>query len=523
MSDVASGGGDSGHNVELRLRAAVESSPSGLLMIDADGKIVLVNREVERLFGYSREELLGRPVELIVPERFRNPHPGYRAGFSHSPSIRAMGAGRNLYGRRKDGTEVPVEIGLTPVATAEGLFVISSIVDISARRAAEDEQRRLEEQLRQSQKMEALGRLAGGIAHDFNNVLGAIVGYAELVGASEISREAAEDVGELLKAAARGKELVDRILRFSRRQEVVPRSLDLAQVVEEVSRLLRATLPARIAIHVAVDQAVPRVLADATSVHQVLMNLATNASHAMTAGGQLEIELRPFYVRDSFARANPGLREGAHVLLRVRDTGHGMDEATQARAFEPFFTTKAPGMGSGLGLAQVHGILRDHGGTVWLESAIGSGTTVSCLFPSIEGAGLDEARAASAAAPGRGQRILYIDDEASLAEVGRRRLVALGYAVTTATDPTEALARFRASPESFDLIITDYSMPHMTGVELARELTRARPGIPILLLTGYAEEFPPELVSGVGVRRILPKPVTIDNLAEAVAYVLNIH
>ncbi len=522
MSDVNSGG-SSGQNVELRLRAAVESSPSGLLMIDAQGTIVLVNREVERLFGYSREELLGRPVELIVPDRFRGRHPEFRAGFSHAPSIRAMGAGRVLYGRRKDGAEVPVEIGLTPVATAEGLFVISSIVDISARRAAEEEQNRLEEQLRQSQKMEALGRLAGGIAHDFNNVLGAIVGYAELVGSSDIPPDAADDVRELLKAATRGKELVDRILRFSRRQDVVPRSLDLAQVVEEVTRLLRATLSARIEIHVVVDRAVPHVLADATSVHQVLMNLATNASHAMAAGGRLDLELRPFYVRDSFARANPGLREGIHVLLRVRDTGHGMDTETQARAFEPFFTTKAPGSGSGLGLAQVHGILRDHGGTVWLESGIGTGTTVSCLFPAIEGGELDEPVEMPVASRGHGQRVLYVDDEPALAEVGRRRLAGLGYTVSTATNPAEALARFRAAPDAFDLVITDYSMPHMTGLELARELTRSRRGVPILLVTGYMEEFPTDLVSGAGVRRVLSKPVTLASLGEAVANLLNAH
>ena len=192
------------------------------------------------------------------------------------------------------------------------------------------------------------------------------------------------DVDEVLRAAARGKDLVERILRFSRRQDVVPRPMDLGQVVREVTRLLRATLPASIDIRLGLNPTTPRVMADATSVHQVLMNLATNASHAMEGGGVLDIDLQPFDVRDSFARANPGLREGQHVLLSVRDTGHGMDEATKARAFEPFFSTKAPGGGSGLGLALVHGILRDHGGTAWLESEVGEGTTVSCLFPAIE-------------------------------------------------------------------------------------------------------------------------------------------
>jgi PAS domain S-box-containing protein len=510
-------------NVELRLRAAVESSPSGLLMIDANGTIVLVNREVERLFGYAREELLGHHVELLVPERFREHHPGFRAGFGRAPSIRAMGAGRNLFGRRKDGTEVPVEIGLTPVATAEGLFVISSIVDITARRAAETEQQRLEEQLRQSQKLEALGRLAGGIAHDFNNILGAIVGYAELVGSSDISAEASADVQQLLKAAARGKELVDRILRFSRRQDVVPRAVDLAQVVGEVTRLLRATLPASIEIVVASEERVPRVMADTTSVHQVLMNLATNASHAMEQGGRLDIELRPFFVRDSFARANPGLREGMHLLLAVRDTGHGMDEETLARAFEPFFTTKDPGSGSGLGLAQVHGILRDHGGTVWIESTAGAGTTVSCLFPAIDGAEVEPAAQASAVSSGRGERILYVDDEAALAEVGRRRLSTLGYDVVTSSDPLEALERFAAAPSAFDAVVTDYSMPRMNGIELASRLTAIRPEVPILLVTGYMDDFPHEVVAAAGVRRVLAKPVTLAGLGDALSSLLDVH
>ena len=185
-------------------------------------------------------------------------------------------------------------------------------------------------------------------------------------------------------------------------------------------------------------------MADATSVHQVLMNLATNASHAMEGGGVLDIDLQPFNVRDSFARANPGLREGQHVLLSVRDTGHGMDEATKARAFEPFFSTKAPGGGSGLGLALVHGILRDHGGTAWLESAVGEGTTVSCLFPAIEAETPEELAQAKPVPRGHGERILLLDDEPTLIAVGERRLQALGYEVTTFNDPREALASFRA-------------------------------------------------------------------------------
>jgi len=506
--------------IELRLRAAVESSPSGLLMIDGDGTIVLVNREVERLFGYSREELLGRSIEILVPERFRQRHPSFRAVFFEDPQTRAMGVGRELFGLRQDGSEVPVEIGLNPIETEAGIFVLSSIVDISARKQAEQEQARLEEQLRQSQKMEALGRLAGGIAHDFNNILGAIVGYAELVREETKSPEVVADVDEVLRAAARGKDLVERILRFSRRQDVVPRAMDLGQVVREVTRLLRATLPASIDIRLGLNPTTPRVMADATSVHQVLMNLATNASHAMDSGGVLDIDLQPFQVRDSFARANPGLREGQHVLLTVRDTGHGMDEATKARAFEPFFSTKAPGGGSGLGLALVHGILRDHGGTAWLESEVGQGTMVSCLFPAIESETPEELTQPKPVARGHGERILLLDDEPTLTAVGERRLQALGYSVTTANDPKEGLAIFREAPEAFDLVMTDFSMPNMDGVQFARHVSTLRPDIPILLVTGYMDEFPDSTIAAAGISKVLSKPMTLATLGETVAALL---
>jgi PAS domain S-box-containing protein len=510
-----------GGTIELRLRAAVESSPSGLLMIDADGMIVLVNREVERLFGYLRDELLGRPVEMLVPERFRGAHSGFRVAFFGDAKSRSIVAGRELYGLRQDGTEIPVEIGLNPIETDEGVFVLSSIVDISARKQAEQEQLRLEEQLRQSQKMEALGRLAGGIAHDFNNILGAIVGYAELVREEIRTPAVVADVDEVLRAAARGKDLVERILRFSRRQDVVPRAMDLAQVVREVTRLLRATLPASIDIRLGLNPSIPRIMADATSVHQVLMNLATNASHAMESGGVLDIDLQPFQVRDSFARANPGVREGLHVLLSVRDTGRGMDAATKARAFEPFFTTKAPGTGSGLGLALVHGILRDHGGTVWLDSEVGEGTTVSCVFPALESEASEEFAQSRPVPRGHGQRILFLDDEQSLAAVGERRLQALGYDVTTSTDPTQALEIFRDAPDTFDLVITDYSMPQMDGLQFARSINTLRADVPILLVTGYMEEFPEVLIAATGVRKVLSKPVTLASLGESVSELLS--
>ncbi|MFN8652128.1 MAG: PAS domain S-box protein [Gemmatimonadales bacterium] len=507
---------------DARFRVAVESSPNGMLMVDATGKIILVNRAVERMFGYRREELLGQTVEMLVPERFRRRHPNDRTGFFTSPRERAMGAGHDLFGLRKDNTEFPVEIGLNPIDTEDGLFVLSSIVDISARKKAEEERLELEDQLRQSQKLEAIGTLAGGIAHDFRNILNGIIGYGELIRESVKDRSGAnEDLDELMQFAERGKELVSRILTFSRRQVGERKAMPLPQAVAEAVKLLRATLPTTVEIATDLNP-VPRVMADATAIHQVITNLATNASQAMPGGGQLQVSLETAYVRDSFARANPQLHEGEYALLTVKDNGQGMDATTRARAFEPFFTTKPAGAGTGLGLAMVHGIMKEHDGAVLLSSELGQGTTVRCYFPAI----MEESATAIATAEtlprGGGQRILLVDDEPSLARVGERRLHLLGYQVTPAVSARAALAVFLADPQAFDLVITDFTMPEMNGLELAREITRVRPDLPVVMTTGYIDDFAPGAITDAGVSRLVMKPLNMQDLGRAVADVLGI-
>ena len=508
---------DQNRSLETHLRAAVESAPSGLVMADATGRIVLVNREIERMFGYSREELLGRPIEMLVPMRSRSAHPEYRAAFLRDPRVRAMGAGRDLFGVRKDGVEVPVEIGLTPVPTEEGLFILGAIVDISARKRHEEEQRVLSEQLRQAQKMEAVGTLAGGIAHDFNNLLAAILGYAELIESSAPSdSQMQRDATEILNIAGRGKSLVERILAFSRRQLAERKPLSLDIVVREIQQLLRATLPADIELIVRTADNLPSVIADDTSVHQVLMNLATNSAHAMPRGGRLEVVAAPLYVRDSVARANPGLREGAYVMLEVRDSGEGMQGETLRRAFEPFFTTKPTGGGTGLGLAMVHGIMHEHDGAVQLESEVGVGTVVRCLFPAVNAAeSIPHARAAQDPPLGGGELVLLVDDEPSLLVVGRRRLETLGYRVRTASAPHEALQLFADESFAPQLVVSDYSMPGMTGLELCTEIAVLRSNLPMILLTGFIADIAPDVLRSAGVCAVLRKPITLLELADA--------
>ncbi len=496
-------------------RIAVDLSPSGMLAVDAGGAILLVNREIERLFGYARDELIGKPVETLVPARFAGQHPADRDVFFAHPAARRMGAGRDLYGVRKDGSEVPVEIGLNPVRTREGVVVLASVVDITARRQAE-------EQLRQSQKMEAIGTLAGGIAHDFNNLLLAIMGHAELAeGSAGDNAELRGDLEQIQRAAERGRQLVKRILAFSRQRGLARASMQVEPTAREALQLLRSSLPSTIEIREHVEDGTPPVLSDETLVHQVLMNLATNAAHAMPEGGTLSVWIGPAVVDEQAAAAHPGLAPGRYARLSVSDTGHGMTPEVQRRAFEPFFTTKPVGAGTGLGLSIIHGLVRNHGGTVELDSEPGKGTRVDVYLPAHETAPAEDAEtraaAPAAAAP---PHVLLVEDEAPLAEMLRRQVTGLGLQVTVHTSSTDALEDFRSRPGAFQMMITDNTMPRMTGLALSREVLRMRPDLPILMISGLAQTADPEDLRQKGIRRLLPKPHTGAELRQAIRELL---
>lgn len=373
------------------------------------------------------------------------------------------------------------------------------------------------EQRKQAQKMEAMGRLAGGIAHDFNNILGMIIGFTELARSSARDRAPGivTDLDEVLRAAERGKELVERILRFSRREQIVPEAIHLDTVVADAVRLLRATIPASIDIRLRHEGYLPPVVGNATGVHHLLMNLANNAVHAMPEGGILEVALEPFAADDAFVRAHPEIQQGSFVLLSVRDDGHGMDATTRQRAIEPFFSTKTAERGTGLGLSMAHGVVREHGGTMWLDSEPGLGTTVCCLFP-ISDAQSELRLDLHVTSREPRKTVMLVDDEPSLIRLGERRMKDLGYEVCGFTEPHVALEMFRERGANIDLVITDYSMPRMNGIELAREFHRQRPELPILLLTGYVEDFPLSALEASGIRRVLMKPITVAALSDAV-------
>ena len=504
---------------EERYRSLLENTAVGIY-VDVGGRFAYANRELVRILGASAASgILGReilphiapPVRAIVAERMTS-------GRGEATPLKELQL-INLQGRLVD-----VEASALPVVFDGQLATQVQVRDISDRKEAERGRASLEIQLHEAQKMEAIGTLAGGIAHDFNNILGAIVGYTELAMADAADPSAVrENLVQVERASRRARDLVRQILAFSRREEHSRRYLRLDSVVREILPLLRASLPAQMVIDAELADAAPSILADRTQVHQVLMNLATNALHAMLpAGGTLT--LREAVVDLAHNPTRPvELSPRRYVRLSVTDTGRGMDSAVLNRIFEPFFTTKGPGEGTGLGLAVVHGIMKSHEGAVTVRSRPGAGTTFELYFPAREGEEAVEALPvdASRLMLGRGERVLLVDDEATLTQLGARVLERLGYQVLAETDPMAALAALRAAPDRFDLLLTDLTMPTMSGLELLREVRQVRPDLPVVLATGYGGNLNQDQARALGVRELLFKPATVVSLGAAMRRALD--
>jgi signal transduction histidine kinase/CheY-like chemotaxis protein len=396
----------------------------------------------------------------------------------------------------------------------DGRFVRLQIAtDISRIKDLEKESLRIQAQLQQAQKMEAIGTLAGGIAHDFNNILSAVIGYTEIA-LADVPEGSSQhrNLQEVLKAGSRARDLVKQILTFSRQTEQELRPVQIKQIVTETLKLLRASLPTTVKISVDI-QSDSAVLAEPTQIHQVIMNLCTNAAHAMRArGGQLKIDLSNVVLGGSFIGQHPYLNPGEYIKLRVIDTGHGMEKAIVDRIFDPFFTTKERGEGTGMGLAVVLGIVKSHGGTITVESEIDEGSTFSIFLPVIMQE-VDHEVSVKAPIPTGTESILFIDDEKSLVDLGQQILERLGYKVTIRTSSVEALELFIEQPDKFDLVITDMTMPNMTGDELAGKLMSIREDIPVILCTGYSERISKERAHDLGIKEFILKPIVMRELA----------
>ena len=496
---------------EDRFRLLVETAPTGILICDGQGCITEANTQLQRMFGYTSEELVGQPVEMLVPEQHRGTHVGHRTGYVNNPQARPMGTGMELHGRRKDGTSFPLEISLGPLVTPEGVWISSTIIDIS-------ERKKLEQQLQVSQRLEAVGQLSAGIAHDFNNILTAITGNAKLVLADlPADHPLHQNVVEIEKASLRATQLVRQILTFGRQETPKLQVVKLAPLVGEALQLLRAALRAGIEFRTQFDQELPDISADATQICQIVMNLGTNAAHAMgnQQTGVLEIRLERVTVDPTLAHSSPELHEGPYVRLSIRDNGHGMDKATMTRIFEPFYTTKPQGEGTGLGLSVVHGIMKTHNGAITVYSELGKGTVFNLYLPAAEGATL-EAQPAQVQRElrGHGERVLYVDDEEPLVFLMGHMLQRLGYKVTGCTDPHKALETFRSRSDQFDVVVSDLSMPGMSGFDLACEILQVRPGMPMLIASGYIRPQDNEQIRSLGLPGLILKPDTVEQLGE---------
>ena len=504
---------------EERYRRLVELSPEPMCVHDGT-QIFYINPAGATLFGVENpQQLVGASIwDLVHPDEQRMVRRRLRSLRQTAQQLEPI----ELRCVRSDGQSIYVEASAVAI-THEGRPAVQSVArDITERKLAEHARQRLEEQLRQAQKMEAIGTLAGGIAHEFNNILGVILGFAELTH-YEVPQgsRASENVEEVLKAGWRARDLVQQILTFGRMSDPNREPLRIASVVQEVLALLRASLPTTIEIRQESRGEDDVVHANRTQMHQILMNLCANAEYAMReSGGVLTIGVETVEVDATLAAAHSELQPGPHVCLTVHDTGHGMIPEVAERIFEPFFTTKGVGEGTGMGLAIVHGIVASHGGAATVYSRPGEGTTFAIYLPCSAEAVAAEHQALELVHRGKGC-ILLVDDEEALERVGQAFLRRLGYEVVSRRDSREALEAFRATPQRFDLVITDQTMPHMTGEMLARELRRLRPDIPIILCTGFSHVIDAEKARALGIDAFVMKPIVMHEFARTIQQVVD--
>jgi PAS domain S-box-containing protein len=502
---------DARHAAETKYRRLVEQSLVGIYLIQ-DDRFVYVNPTMAELFGCSADEMTARPLMDFICEEDR-PMVGenvrMRIGGARD-SIRY-----HLRMLRKDGAIIHVEAQGGRAEFDGRPAILGTLLDLT-------ERKKIEAQLLQSHKMEAIGQLAGGIAHDFNNLLTAIAGNTKLALEDlPAGHSSGAYLAEIKKASGRAVDLVRRILTFSRQEPQERKIIQLEPVVEEALKLLRASLPAMLEIRTSYAAGAAVVLADATQIHQVVMNLGANASQAMGDGGVLEVCEVMIDIDADLARSSPDLRIGRYVRLSVSDSGCGMDRATIARIFDPFFTTKAQGEGTGLGLSVVHGIMKAHGGAITVYSEPGRGTTFHLYFPAAEGTAAEAQAPVRPVPRGQGERILYVDDEEPLVYLTTQVLGRLGYEVVGFVEAEAALSAFLAEPDRFDAVITDLSMPRLSGRDLAARFLKVRPDIPIILATGYIRPGDTEGARRMGIRDLILKPNTVEELGHTLHRILS--
>ncbi|MCP4723572.1 MAG: PAS domain S-box protein [bacterium] len=481
------------------------------IIINKGGICLEANQVAAEMFGYKDPfDMIGIFItDIIAPEYH---------GIVEKHILEHSEESYEAIALQKDGKTFHVEIRAKSMPYKGDTVRVTSIRDIREQKKVEIEKERIEVQLHQSQKMKAIGTLAGGIAHDFNNILSGILGYTELA-----MKKIQEDhpisnyLKQVLQAANRASDLVKQILTLSRQQEQEMKPTNINPIAKESIKLIRASIPTTIDIRTNLAAESDLVLANATQIHQIIMNLCTNAAHAMQkTGGILNINLDNIDLNSNFVNNYPDLYEGPYLKLEISDTGHGISHDIIDRIFDPFFTTKQQGEGTGLGLSVIHGIIKSYKGAITVHSEIDRGTTFKVFLPLAEGIRQGKGTEEFLPLPGGNERILIVDDEAAIVDYEKEMLKDLGYEVVSRTSSLEALEAFKFQPDNFDLVITDQTMPNMTGANMAKEMIKIRPDIPIILCTGFSKQIGPDNAGEFGLREFLFKPVTSRNMAEAV-------
>jgi PAS domain S-box-containing protein len=496
-----------------RLAAVIEQSSESIYICSPGRVIEWVNPAFETMTGYTSDEALGRLPDFIwcsdTPESVLQ------------EMLHAIASGRSWNGRivnlRKDGGRIVTETRLFPIFDDEGnvtnyVNIKRDVTNVS----------RMESELRQMQKLESIGTLAGGIAHDFNNMLSPIIGYTEMtLETLDPDGKGSSNLREVMKASLRAKALVEQILMFSRKTEESKKPLRIKHIVRETLALARASLPATIAIKPDLNDAEAIVMADPVQMHQVMMNLFTNAMHAMRIdGGTLTVVVDSQKIVTDEEMPQFELAAGRYCRITVHDTGHGMDRQTIARIFDPYFTTKATGEGTGIGLSVVLGIIKNHRGGIKVDSAPGEGTTFQLYLPEVDRQNEESARNLPKPEKGNRERILLVDDEAPIVSMYRHMLEELDYRVTARVSSVEALKVFESDPNRFDLLLTDLTMPNMTGIQLINRINAIRPDLPTILCTGFSEHITPMMVRSIRINAVLNKPLLKGELSHTIHQVL---
>jgi PAS domain S-box-containing protein len=494
-------------------RALLDATPDPVVVNNTEGKVSYLNPAFTEVFGWSLIDMHGKPMNLILAPNKSSDLEGLLARLHSGEKISDI----ESCCLANDGRTIPVSISGNTSENIHGEMICSMVIirDIST-------QKSLETQVIHSQKMEAIGTLAGGIAHDFNNILAAMMGYTELAKVKIPDESPAKsDLQRVLQAGHRAKDLVNQILTFGRQGEREIKPVPIDNVVKEALKLLRASLPATIEIRQHIQPDCGNVSIDPTQIHQILMNLCSNAHHAMREnGGILEVRLANLRLDATSASLFSELVPGRYVMLSVSDTGNGMPRKVLERIFDPYFTTKEKDKGTGLGLAVVHGIVNNNGGHITVESDLGKGTSFFIYFPSFDHVHAEVGSDNAEAFLTGNEQILFVDDEVALAEMGKQILEHLGYHVITRTSSIEALELFRSNPHRFDLVITDMTMPNMTGEKLAKNLMAIRPDIPVILCTGFSEHMDEDRAKEMGIREFAMKPLIMGDLAKTIREVL---